>query len=693
MRRIRSLGLLFLFSGCHFFQKCGSMIPDFQRAPINFQKFLPQTADSARRMTADAQCLLKQGIREIIDRPANKRDFGNTLGALDRLTQRVAIVGSIMELLVSVHPDAAMREVASSGLVSIKNALLHEVTTNRELYHVVNEYAASAQRKAENIDAEQTCFLTDTVQDFERSGLNLPDEQLARVRTLAERLVELETNFELNIAKDVRSISVDRAGLEGLPESFVASLKRTDNGGYLLRADMPTNQMVMRSCASSSTREALLLAWQNRAYPENETILTEIIALRDQVAKLIGFESYAHLTIDSQLAKTPERAATFLHDLAARSQDKYEKELALFKTHLPPGVTLTTDGLFKPWDLGYVSECYRREKYGIDMQKIREYFPIQHTLDALFAIYGQFLGLEFREERVNGLWHEDVMHIAIYTKTGEFVGHLLLDLYPRDNKYTHAGQLIVLPATYDSAGARCPAISLILANFSRPEANRPGLLTLTEASTIFHEFGHSMHALLGASKIASFADIASKLDFTEAPSQLFEEWLSEPSILRRLSSHYQTGEPLSEEIIEKLCTLRTLTSGNFVQGHVGTAEFALQLFASGEKKDIEALQKAVHKEYSRGILYDERMHFVCSFGHLMFYGARYYGYFWSLILACDLFASIRQQGLENAATGQRLIETVFTHGNFSDPMDRIRAFLGRESNMDAFLQRFGFSHS
>lgn len=694
MKRIGAIGLILLLSGCQFFQECDSMMPKFQCGLVDFQSLLPQNARDVQRLVSETERFVDRSISRIVNRIGRRCDFKNTILPLDRIGGRAAMVAGIMELMVLVSPDREIREAAAAGLVKIKGLFLEKIGTNRELYKIFKEYATSPERSADQLTEEQVYYLTETIKAFERNGLGLPDDQLAQVRELSHKLMDLESQFEVNISNDVQSIAVTREALDGLDQVFVDSLTRNQQGSdpqgeYLLRVDTPTRDMVLQYCAVAQTREKILTAYNNRAYPVNQQLLERIIALRDKLARELGYKSFAHMNLDGQMGQSPEKITEFLNDLMTRATPKYQRELELFKSELPVGVVLTADGLFRPWDFSYVIESCKRNHLAVDMQKVREYFPVKRTLDELLSIYERFLGLEFRQEETVGLWHSDVKHIVVYKKTGELLGHLLLDLYPRDNKYTHACQITICPAIFDG-GVRCPAVIGIIANFPRPDGDNPGLLQLNDVSTFFHEFGHAMHALLGATTMVDFSGTATKTDFVEVPSQMFEEWLSEPAVLKQVSYHYKTGEPLDDETITRLCELKKFSSGAFVTRQVGLAQFALSCFGPGEVKDISAINRQIHTQFSRGVLYDDRTHFYCSFGHLTQYGARYYSYLWSQVFAYDLFAAIKQRGLFDSLVGEQFIAKVLGYGGSREPLRLMRDFLDREPTMEAFLQRLGF---
>ena len=294
---------------------------------------------------------------------------------------------------------------------------------------------------------------------------------------------------------------------------------------YRLGTDYPTFIPVMENCTVESTRHALWKIFVNRAYPRNSVVLKEIIALRDELATLLGFASYAHFNLDDEMAKNPETVDRFLDEIIIKCQPKVKQEIDLLLASLPVGIRLTDDGKMLPWDVSFIKESYKKRYLDIDEQKIAEYFPLEHTLSQLLDIYEQFFSITFKPVQLSGLWHKDVTGIAVFDAAGkQLLGYLILDLFPRPYKYTHACEICIVKAR-NVQNVRFPAVAVVLANFSQPTATRPALLQRSAVRTFFHEFGHALHEVLGATQLASLAGTNVKRDFVEMPSQMLEEWL------------------------------------------------------------------------------------------------------------------------------------------------------------------------
>ncbi len=406
----------------------------------------------------------------------------------------------------------------------------------------------------------------------------------------------------------------------------------------------------------------------------------------------MGFDSFAALNLDSQMVKVPERAEQFLTDLIARAREKAELELKAFIEELPESVTLMADGKVKAWDVPYLKIKYKEKHFNIDELKISEYFPMQQTIDALLDIYHQFMGVTFKEVPISGMWHEDVRLIEVYDKKGtQLLGYLFLDLYPRSNKYSHAAHAGLIQAMILPDGKRIPDVSVVMANFPKPTKDKPSLLMRADVRTFFHEFGHAMHALLGATQMGSFSGTSVKTDFVEMPSQMLEEWLWDKDIIKKVSHHYKTGEPLPDDVINNIVALKRYDSGNFVQTQSRYSQLSLDLYKAGEDKDPYKIQEDLIAKIHPRIFFGPEYHMHASFGHLTGYGAKYYGYLWSKVFALDLFEEIKKHGLLNPQIGERYVQEVIGKGGSKDPNELLKNFLGREPCQDAFIKDLGLS--
>ncbi len=635
----------------------------------------------------------QESIDQILQIPDDQRSFLNTVQTFDTIgaLSDFTVAANIFETLELSSPDEAIRNAAHKAVLAMKAFWIEAVSTNKALYQALKVYA-EGNAAEEKLSQTEHYFLSETIKDLERAGLNLPDDQLVLVKKVKKELIALTQNFERNIAQDKSHITVDIDDLKGLDENFIKNLKRADDGAYILGVDYPTIFNVIENCAVEDTRKRLSNAFANRAYPANEVILKEVIAKRDELAKLLGFASYADLDLDNQMVKNPGRAYDFIRDLVNRIEKKVGQELDQWVAELPASVVLTADGKIKPWDFQYLKTTYKKKHFAIDEREIAKYFPMEKTIEGLLDVYRQFLSIDFEEVPVSGLWHDDVKMVKVYTKDrAQLLGYLLLDLYPRPNKFSHAAHFSVIPAGFQDNNQRRVAMSVVLANFPKPTSDRPSLLMRSDVNTFFHEFGHALHALLGATEQASVAGTSVKKDFVELPSQMLEEWLWDKEILQKVSSHYQTGKSLSDELIEKILQLKHFDSGNWLQRQASLAMLSLDYFAQGAHKDPFAILQKLQEQYQSRIMFNPDNHMYAAFGHLAGYGAKYYGYLWSKVFALDLFAEIKKHGLLNPQIGAKYIREVIGKGGSQDPNELLRNFLGREPNNDAFLKDIGLA--
>lgn len=657
--------------------------------------FLPQAITKPEEIrdlfALDAQSIMprtqaiiqeaEQALDELLAIPAAERTFANTMYALDSFTARISSWGALLHTLTMVSTEKDIRDMAQQAVLALEAFSIEKLSQNKELYHTVTAYH-DTNFACEELTAEERYFVTETIKDFKRAGLELSDAIQEQVKAIKKELADASLIFQTTINTDQRSIKVPREALAGLTDAFIASLQK-EGDLYILGTDTPTVTQVLEHVSVEATRKALKHEYVNRGYPSNSELLKKIIALRDKLAQLLGYESYAALEIEDSMAKTVPTVEQFLRDLAQRVEPKVATEMAELQADLPEGVTLTPSGQFKSWDLGYVKESYKKKHLQIDEREIAEYFPVEKTIPALLKIYEEFFNIQLSEVPLKGFWHSEVRLITMH-KDGELKGYLLLDLHPRPFKYTHACEIDIYKAR---PGA--PAVAVVLANFPKPTADAPGLLKHNDVVTFFHEFGHAIHDLLSATELVGFAGTNVKRDFVEMPSQMLEEWIWDPEMLKRVSSHYKTGEPLSDELIDRLRAVKNFNTGDFVQRQLSFAELSLRSFAAGADKDPHALKESINKKLRPYIAIDPDDHFEASFGHLTGYGARYYGYLWSKVFALDMFDYIKQFGLVNPEIGSRYADEILGKGGSVDPEILLTNFLGRKPNSNAFFRDLG----
>ncbi|HEX2978382.1 MAG TPA: M3 family metallopeptidase [Candidatus Babeliales bacterium] len=649
----------------------------------------PQTVASLDEMAAYAIQNAHQAVARILAIPDNKRTFENTIKALDRASRYdFSIPMNIMYVVKSTYDDAAMREASQKQLLEMANISLDLFDQNVDLYRACKAYYDGAA-KSENLTTEERYLLDELMKSFSRSGLDKSEEIRSQIKTLNKELTALELEFDKHINEDNRFIEVSREELAGMDEKFIDQLEKTAQGNYKLTVDYPIYFPVMDHCTVATTRKKLWREFVNRAHPKNNQVLQTIILKRHQLANLLGYQSYAAYNIDNEMAQTPERVQDFLNDVVRRAHQKEQQEFELLRSDLPSSVTLSSNQKFYPWDRAHCLATFQKKHFNLDKREIAHYFPMAETLKGLLDIYRAFLGVEFKELPATGLWCTDVQLIQVSSKEdGSILGYLILDLYPRPNKYSHACEITVVPTLKKNDGQQ-PALAVVLANFPKPSNDRPSLLEHGDVQTFFHEFGHAIHEIIGSTNFASTAGTNVKRDFVELPSQMLEHWLWDKDILKQLSKHYQTGAPLPDELIDALIEQKNFASGHHVQRQIYLANLSLSLYNAGANADIQGLTKSLSESIRKNIEFDDEDNFCSAFGHLTGYGARYYGYMWSNVFALDMFYHIKERGLLNPEIGKRYIQCVIGKGGSADPNELLRDFLGREPNSDAFFKDLG----
>lgn len=651
-------------------------------------------SSTADQLTARADAALaaaQKQVDSIIAVAPDKQSYMTIAHELDNLhsLSDIVIMANICLIVEYVTPDDALRVAAHAAVRKLKDFFVDAVENNKKLYQVFKNYCETVAVD-EALTAEQRYYLQETMNSWKRNGFDLPQEQFARCSALKKEIAKLSQDFAANIAQDKRTVTVQACDLAGVDQDFITQLKRDAADNVILGVDYPTMDTVLSNCSVESTRKALYLAFNNRAYPTNQAVLEQLVAARDEYARLLGMSHYNQLCLIDQMVETPDRADAFLKTLVTASRPKQQKEFQALIAHLPGGITLTIDGKVKPWDLAYIKNNYKKQHLDVDEELIAQYFPMKSTVDGLLTIYEQFFSLKFERVELSGLWYKGLTALAVHDGSSkELLGYLILDLYPRPNKYTHACHANVVPSVIRQDGSKLPSLSVVLANLPPESATKPALLKRNDVTTFFHEFGHALHAVLGRTRVASFAGTHVKRDFVELPSQMLEEWLWDATILKQISKHYIHGASLPDELIAKIQASKTFDSGYCIQRQVFLALVSLAFYDKGQSKDLKKIWQTLSATIVPDVICDPGTHMYLSFGHLTGYGPGYYGYLWSKVFALDIFEAIKKEGLLNPAAGKRYIDTVIGLGGSKNPNELLFSHLGRQPNQDAFLSDQG----
>lgn len=632
--------------------------------------------------------VFKRAISEIENVP-EKPTYQQTFHAFDQLfLSDFFIVKDIFSVLEMVHPKKEIRDKAHDAVQKMVSLIISDITSNRKLYDALMRFLN--QNLLNDLTSEQHYFVKDTILGFQKDGLHLESEKRNEIEILKQAISNEAMTFERAILEDKTVLWFTCQELLGVPDFFINSLEKSleNQNLYCTRLDYPTVNTVLKHCVNAETRKKVWIAFNNRACPENKETLRNLMTERQKLSTILGYHSFIDYDLSDQMVQNFKTVDSFLTDLFIKSYKKGALEFDIFqKIAIQNSITLSNKGKLFPWDVAFIKEIYKKEQGLIDDEEIAEYFPLEETINRLFDIYKHLFSIEFKKISIENLWDASVECIQVYSKNNELLGTLLIDLFPRVGKYSHACHIGVVQASLIK-GKRQPGLSVVLANFSPATSERPSLLKLSEVGTFFHEFGHALHSLLGATNIVSLSGTNTKLDFVELPSQLLEEWLFEYDVLKKLSCHFKTGETLSDQTIRKIIELKNFDTAFFVQRQIYLSYLALSIHHATPDEDFSVIARDLHQQYMPYVEWVDGVHMFCSFGHLGGYRSRYYSYLWSRVFAADIFSVFKTKGLRNSYVGSLYVDTILKPGGTKDPNILLENFLGRKPSVDEFFKTF-----
>ena len=618
--------------------------------------------------------------------PDDRRTWGNTVGALDRTLGTFDADTSMAQFMAYTHPDVAMR-TAARGAEQAWNQWMVDLGKNESLYKALVTVDNSDNHIS---DCEQARLLEHMLRDYRRSGMALPADKRAQLAELEREINNTTQTFDSAINDDPTIVSVTRDELEGMPEAWINSRTQAD-GLYLLGMDYPTIVPILDNSPNAALRQKIWMARKRRGGKANVQTLEKLLELRAKQAAMLGYDHPADFENEVRMSGSAERVQQFYEVLRPMLRKKALLDHALL-TQAKRDATGDGNTTLKPWDFSYYMEQIKQRDFNVDGNIVREYFPMAKVRDGLFEIVERLYGVKMMPK--NGVvgkdvWHEDVEWFDVVDGDGEMLGEFFMDLYPREGKYGHAAQWGLVPRVRLADGSIQKPVAALVCNFPAPTEDMPSLLSHDQTETFFHEFGHGLHTLLAQGEMARFSGTGVERDFVEAPSQMFEAWVWSPKTLPLLSGHYETGEPLPTDLLERMIAAKTLGSGmmNETQVHYGLTDLTYHLDPEGDL-DTTQVGKDMLTETTMFEPVDETW-FQGSFGHLTGYQAGYYGYMWSRVFAEDMATQFETLGMLNPEAGAHYRATVLGQGGSKSANDMLRDYLGREPNMDAFILSLG----
>lgn len=579
-----------------------------------------------------------------------------------------------------VSTDDALREEGSNCEEKVGQFSV-SIFTRQDLYQTIKGAIATT--------SDQKRLLTETLKAFEKNGLKLQAEKLAKVRELKKELASLEAKFSENLNNDKSTITFTAEELSGVSESFLSRLKKTEDGNAYIVTTKSTDYLhVMENAKNGETRRKMLVAYLNRAGQANPPLLEKAVVLRQQIAQLMGYRNWVDYRTDGRMAQNAKNVNAFLTGLQAKLALRKKADLRKlldYKKTIEPGAKK-----LEMWDLAYMAYQLKKRDYSLDDELVREYFPADYVVKGMFEVYSEILGVRYEQVEGAKVWHPDVKLYKVINKSdGKLLSYFFADMIPRPGKYGHAAAFPLIMGRAKADGYSYP-VSSIVSNFNPPSGSKPSLLNIDEVETLFHEFGHIMHQILTRAPFASLSGTSVAQDFVEAPSQMLENWVWDSSILNRISGHYKnTSQKLPPELLQKILAAKDFNQGYFYtrQLFLGLMDYTMHT-AKGPVNST-ALHDRLYKKII-GIDPVAGNHFNATFGHLMGgYDAGYYGYLWSEVYAQDMFTVFKEKGLLDATTGGRYRSIILEKGNMKEPLELVTEFLGRKPSTAAFYEKLG----
>ena len=624
----------------------------------------------------------RAGVAAIVSIPADQRSYANTLLALEEAQQPVVLASGAWTFMADVAVDEALRESAREWKERLGKYTVG-LGFDEELYRAVRVFADTPE--AATLTGEDARLLEHTLRDYRRNGFELTVEDRRRLRSLFEELVEIESRFMEALGSWQDGIEVEREDLDGLPDSYIDGLQRVGDR-YRVSLDYPEYNPFMANARSSRLRRELMERNQRKGGQENVARLERAIEVRTEIARTLGYDSWADYVIEPRMAGSHRTAQAFLDDLRAKVADKAAQDLVLLADANEAALGSRE---VEPWDHSFAVNQLKRTSFAVDDLEVAAYFPLQACLDGLFDLMQEVLGVRFVAADAP-VWHPDVMAYDITEADGgEPFARFYMDLWPRPDKYKHAEANVLRPGRALADGSYQQPLAAIVANFTRPVAGRPSLLRHVEVRNLFHEFGHVLHDTLTRTQRARFAGTATELDFVEAPSQMLEHWCWDPAVLRRFARHHITGVPLPEEMLAGMVAARNADSGLATLVQLAYASLDLAYHSPDFDGDTTATLRKITELH--GFTFLEGTHRQSAFEHLFGYEAGYYGYLWSHVLADDMYTRFQATGPLNPELGLTYRRTVLERGGSVDATRLVSDFLGRSSDHRAFLHNLGLT--
>ena len=657
------------------------------RVPIPFDRIEAEhIGEAVREVLARAA----QRLDALVDSPA--QDYDGVVGELDRIGEEVSRTWAPVSHLNNVKATPDYREAYAEVLPEVTQ-FWSRLLNNDGLHEKLKAFREGPE--GVGLQGLEERHVDRLLKEFDRAGANLDEATKGRLETLRMELSRLSQRFQENVLEETAAFSklvTDPAELAGLPDSALtraaALAKAKGQEGWLVTLDMPSVQAVLKHAESRGLREEIHTAYLDRCTVgghDNRPIIEEILELRREMTALLGYDGFPDYRLELAMARSGARVRSFLDELIEGTRPYWRKDLEALEAH---GSKMGIDPL-EPWDVSFVSEALKRERFDLDEEALRPWFPLSHVQEGLFRLAGRLFGLCITQVENPAVWDSQVGFFEIRGEDGILLGRFYTDWFPRDEKRQGAWMDTFVTGGPREDGSFEPHLGFIGGNFNPPVGDQPALLTHREVQTLFHEFGHLLHHCTSRVEIPGRAGIHVAWDWVEVPSQIMENWTWEREALDLFARHHETGEPLPQELLDRMLKAKRFMGGWHQMRQLSFANLDLELH-SGYAEDGSVMEFA--REALRPFAPSDafvRRHLLTSFSHLFAggYASAYYSYLWSESLEADLFSRFSETGVLNPDTGRAFLETILSQGDREDPEILFRRFMGRDPDPSALIAR------
>src|ERR1700731_3755876 len=654
-------------------------IPDWEQTP--------EAVDAAMK---NAIATANKALDQIGAQDLSKVTFKSTIVALDDLTYQAGNAASKAVIIKESNTNEKMRAAAENAVKEFQDWAVG-IDYREDVYKALKAFANTHPQ----LSGEDKKLFDETMRDYRRAGLDLPPDKRKEVEQLRKDLSKLETDFDTNTVNATGPVVFTKAELDGVPESFFASPGvKTGDDAYTVMPNVTWQFVTVEENAKSeATRKKLYVIHDSLAKGTNVSVLNQMLALRNKIALLLGYKSWDDFQTEIKMAKSGVGAKSYIDRLISGIQPKFDAEVSAMQK-MKTAETNDPNTKIDVWDWRYYDNQLKKQKYAVDKEALRNYFPFQKVLDGMFAIYQSIFGLKFEKIAAPYKWIDDLqLYMVTDSATGEPLGMFYLDMFPRDGKFNHFAQFDIISGKLLPNGKYQRPTVALLCNFPPRSADKPSLLSHQDVETLFHEFGHALHSIVTRANYGRFAGTHVPTDFVEAPSQMSQNWVWDKQVLDTFGADYRDpSKKIPAETIQKMNDAKLATAGVFYRRQFAFASIDLALHdVHPENKPYDCIVMSNPVLQRVFLPIDPSTTFVTYFGHLNGYDAGYYGYAWADAIAADMatvFEKAKGKYLDREA-GLRLRHEIYEQGDSRDVTVSIEKFLGRKQSVQPFLKKIG----